>query len=76
MNWKTLLQDFRGNLSWGRVFSLVCLVMAVWGKFSGMPTNQVEVWLKGAFGTYGMAKFQEALTTFREKVKEASSDSQ
>ena len=76
MNFKTLLLDFRGNLSWGRVFSLVCLVMAVWGRFAGMDTAQVEVWLKGAFGTYGMAKFQEALTTFKEKFSEASSASQ
>ena len=57
----TLLLDFRGQMSWGRFCSMVALLVAVSGQFSGMDTDHLVVWLGVALGNYGLAKASEAI---------------
>jgi hypothetical protein len=61
MNLKTLFNDYREQCSWGRVFALVCLVVAVWREFGGASERHVALWLGAAFGSYGQSKFTEVI---------------
>lgn len=61
----TLLRDFRGQVSWGRVCSLVSLVVAVVGQFNGMSIEAVKVWLSVAVGNYGASKLTEIAACFK-----------
>ena len=63
----TLLHDFRGQLSWGRVCSLVALIVAVVGEFKGMGTAHLQTWLGVATGGYGISKLTEMVTSKVEK---------
>ena len=67
MNWNTLFQDFRGQLSWGRVCAFVALVMAVWGKFTGMDIEHTKIWLAVASGNYGASKLTEIVSSLGKK---------
>ena len=60
----TLLRDFRGQLSWGRVCALVALTVAVMGQFNGMAIESVKVWLGVAVGNYGVSKVTEIISGF------------
>lgn len=55
----TLLNDFRGQLSWGRVSSAVALVVAVVGQWHGMTAESTAVWLGAACGNYSASKVTE-----------------
>jgi hypothetical protein len=62
----TLLQDFRGQMSWGRLCSAVALGMSV--KLSFAATANVPlivVWLGVATGTYTASKITEMVTAKR-----------
>ncbi len=61
MNSKTLLNDFRGQMSWGRVCSLAALIVAVWREFGGASTQHVALWLCVATGSYGTSKATEVV---------------
>jgi hypothetical protein len=67
MNWSTLLQDFRGQLSWGRVTSLVALVVAVVGQIHNMGLDHLKVWLEVAVGGYGSSKLTEIMANFKRE---------
>ena len=54
------LQDFRGQLSWGRFCSTVALMMAVVGQFSGADAEHLALWLAVAVGNYTASKIAEA----------------
>jgi len=56
---RTLMLDFRGQLSWGRVCALVALIMAVIGQFKGMSLGHLQTWLSVAVGNYGASKITE-----------------
>ena len=57
----TLLLDFRGSLSWGRVCSFVALVVAVAGELMGrMNHENLALWLGVAVGNYAASKISEA----------------
>ena len=57
----TILQDWRGQLSWGRVCAAVALVVAVWREFNGADLAHVGLWLGVAIGNYGASKLTEVL---------------
>ena len=59
---RTLLLDFRGQLSWGRVCAMVALIMAVIGQFKGMGLGHLQTWLAVAVGNYGLSKGTEMIT--------------
>ena len=54
------LQDFRGQLSWGRFCSAIALCMAVVGQFSGADAEHLALWLAVAVGNYTASKIAEA----------------
>jgi hypothetical protein len=56
---RTILQDWRGQLSWGRVCAAVALVVAVWREFNGADLAHVGLWLGVALGNYGVSKLTE-----------------
>ena len=57
----TILQDWRGQLSWGRVCAAVALVVAVWREFNGADLAHVGLWMGVAIGNYGASKLTEVL---------------
>lgn len=57
----SLFRDFRGHVSWGRVCSLVALVVAVWREFTGATIQHVALWLGVATGSYGTSKGTEVI---------------
>ena len=62
----TLLQDFRGQMSWGRVCSMVALGMAVKLSLGTKPdVSLITVWLSAAFGNYTASKITEMVTAKR-----------
>ena len=62
----TLLQDFRGQMSWGRLCSVVALAMAVKLSFFTAPNVPlIIVWLSVATGTYTASKITEMVTAKR-----------
>ena len=67
MNWSTLFQDFRGQLSWGRICAFVALVVAVIGQFNGIDIERLKIWLEVAVGNYGASKLTEIASTLRGK---------
>lgn len=58
----TLFQDWRNQLSWGRVCSAVSLVVAVVGQFRGIDSTHLTIWLGVAVGSYGTSKLTEIFT--------------
>lgn len=64
----TLLRDFRGQVSWGRVCALVALVMAVRREFQGADIQHVALWLLTATGSYGTSKLTEIVALFKGNV--------
>ena len=60
MNFSTLFQDFRGQMSWGRVSSFVALSVAVWGQFHNLGIEHLHAWLGLAGAGYGLSKGTEA----------------
>lgn len=54
------LQDFRGQLSWGRFCSAVALCMALVVQFSGADAEHLALWLAVAVGNYTASKVAEA----------------
>ena len=61
MNISTLLNDFRGQMSWGRFCALVCLVQAICIQYQGGSAESLMIWLGAALGNYGAAKLPEML---------------
>lgn len=61
----TLLRDFRGQLSWGRVCAAVALGVAVVGQFNGMTVEALKVWLSIAVGNYGVSKVTEMVSVLK-----------
>jgi hypothetical protein len=61
----TLLKDFRGQVSWGRVCALVALVMAVVGNWTHMDAEHLRLWLGVAMGNYGASKITEMICAKR-----------
>jgi len=61
----SLLQDFRGQVSWGRFCALVALAVAVVGQFNGMNIEAVRVWLSVAVGNYGASKLTEIVASLK-----------
>ena len=60
----TLLQDFRGQMSWGRLCSAVALVMACKLSFAvKADVPLVVTWLAVATGTYTASKITEMVVT-------------
>ena len=57
----SVLNDWRGQLSWGRVCAAVALVVAVWREFNGADLAHVGLWLGVAIGNYGASKLTEVL---------------
>lgn len=55
------LKDFKGQLSWGRLISLVALVIAGVGSFKGMNQATITLWLGLVLGGYGTSKATEIL---------------
>ena len=67
----TWLRDFRGQVSWGRICSLVALAVAVVGQFrGGMDTAQLAIWLGVALGNYGASKVTEMITASKTTTVE------
>jgi len=62
MNLSTLFQDFRGQMSWGRVCAAVALVVAVISQVKGADAEHVALWLSVATGNYGASKITEIFT--------------
>ena len=60
MSIASVLHDWRGQLSWGRVCAAVALVVAVWREFTGADLAHVGLWLGVALGNYGVSKLVEA----------------
>ena len=61
MSTASVLHDWRGQLSWGRVCAAVALVVAVWREFNGADLAHVGLWLGVAIGNYGASKLTEVL---------------
>ena len=62
----TMLQDFRGQMSWGRVCSMVALGMACKLSFAPHPdVALVTLWLGAAVGNYTASKITEMVTAKR-----------
>ena len=57
---RSIFQDFRGNLSWGRICSFVALVVAAIAQFNGATPAQLSIWLGVAVGNYTVSKISEA----------------
>ena len=58
----SLFKDFRGQLSWGRICSLVALVVAVKDHRS-TDVAHLAIWLGVATGSYGLSKVTEMITS-------------
>ena len=67
MNLSTLFQDFRGQMSWGRICAAVSLVVAVIAQVKGADVAHVTLWLSAATGNYGASKLTEILTHRKEE---------
>lgn len=61
----TLLHDFRGQVSWGRVCALVALCVAVAGNWTGMDAEHLKLWLSVATGNYAASKVTEMICAKR-----------
>ena len=61
MSIASVLHDWRGQLSWGRVCAAVALVVAVWREFTGADLAHVGLWLGVAVGNYSASKLTEVL---------------
>ena len=59
MKLSTLLQDFRGQMSWGRVCAAVSLAVAVHQQLHAADVAHVGLWLGAAFGNYTASKITE-----------------
>lgn len=57
----TLLQDWRGQMSWGRVCAVVALIKAWIVQTQGGDVPHVALWLGVATGNYGLAKITEMI---------------
>lgn len=64
----TLLRDFRGQVSWGRVCALAALIVAVWGEFKGADLEHLKLWLGVAVGNYGASKLTEVVSIIKGTV--------
>lgn len=53
------IRGFQGKTSWGRVCSLIALVVAIIGEFRGIETEHLLIWLGLALGNYGIIKTAE-----------------
>jgi hypothetical protein len=62
-----ILRDFRGQMSWGRICSLVGLIVAVYGQLQKNPMDiaHLSVWLGVALGNYGASKVTEMICAKR-----------
>ena len=70
---RSLLRDWREQLSWGRVCALVALAVAVVGQWTGMDADHLKLWLAVAVGNYGASKLTEVLcSAFRPNGPSAS----
>ena len=61
MSIASVLHDWRGQISWGRVCAAVALVVAVWREFTGADLAHVGLWLGVAVGNYSASKLTEVL---------------
>ena len=61
MSIASVLHDWRGQLSWGRVCAAVALVVAVWRESKGADLAHVGLWLGVAVGNYSASKLTEVL---------------
>lgn len=61
----TLLQDFRGQMSWGRICAVVALVVAVIGQIKGADVEHLTLWLSVATGNYAASKITEMVCSKR-----------
>jgi hypothetical protein len=59
-----LFQDFRGQLSWGRVCAATSLVVAVVLSFQDKPDIVlIQTWLGHTLGEYAASKVTEMVTS-------------
>ena len=58
---RSLLRDWREQMSWGRVCALVALAVAVVGQWTGMDADHLKLWLGVAVGNYAASKLTEAV---------------
>ena len=61
MSIASVLHDWRGQLSWGRVCAAVALVVAVWREFTGADMAHVAFWAGIATGNYTLSKATEMI---------------
>ena len=55
-----IIKDYKGALSWGRFCSLVALIVACVGQFTGrMDAANLALWLGLALGNYSVSKLTE-----------------
>lgn len=55
-----IIKDYKGALSWGRFCSLVALIVACVGQFTGkMDASELAIWLGLALGNYSVSKLTE-----------------
>lgn len=60
----TLFQDFRGQLSWGRVCAATSLVVAVVLSFQAKPDIAlIQTWLGHVLGEYATSKVTEMVVS-------------
>ena len=64
---RSLLRDWREQLSWGRVCALVALAVAVVGQWTGMDADHLKLWLGVAVGNYAASKLTEAVCSRFQK---------
>ena len=55
-----IIKDYKGALSWGRFCSLVALIVACVGQFTGkIDASSLALWLGLALGNYSVSKLTE-----------------
>ena len=74
MSWATLFEDFRGQVSWGRICSFVALIVAVMGQFNHASIDSLKIWLQVAVGGYGASKATEAISYIGKAFGAKSND--
>jgi hypothetical protein len=64
--WKTLFQDWRQQMSWGRMCAAVALAMAVLRECQGADVSHIQTWLGIATGNYAASKITEIFCSKQE----------
>ena len=73
---RSLLLDWREQLSWGRFCALVALGVAVAGQWTGMDAEHLKIWLGVAVGNYLASKLTEAVCSRFPKYGPSAPDAE